>query len=619
MMDTDCRTNEASSGDEVFTIPRKVNVKRRKRTISSSTTSCSAATICSDKEAELQRTENKAKSSTSGKVRKKLPTEEERMAELENIPTANLAANMLEAAASLEQISATAGNLKGTYVRRIRDDAGKVRANTTELVKRTTVAGAQVALEKENSQLRAALNQALGEIDELKKRERQPAKVQSAGKNETAKGAQATEKAQTKKPKQLSTETCSRTEHSPEMAGEEQCHRAMQELKTLEKQVSALKDLVWKYTQAGQINRPQGTSQRDTSTQSRGNAGKVNKDGRERIKKEKRRADGRTPLEADHIKGDETPATRTLERDQDSAVTWSKVLGRKEKEAARKEKKRTDALARDKTPGRQRKRAPGSANEDSRKAKNPATKPAIKPPRRAAVTITVAPGSSRSCEDVLAIARKKIYLPDIGLPNVKIRHTVAGGIMVEIPGENSVAKADELADRLRRIFSGDGEIKVSRPTKRSELRISGLDATISNEEVAEAIATKCDCPVHEIRVGEIKKRSPRALGAVWVQCPSTVAKILADAGRITIGWIAARIEALRARPMTCFRCMERGHTARNCTSEQDRSKQCYNCGSEGHQAKACSATPCCPVCSADGRPAVGDILVLGDFNAKSTA
>ena len=120
---------------------------------------------------------------------------------------------------------------------------------------------------------------------------------------------------------------------------------------------------------------------------------------------------------------------------------------------------------------------------------------------------------------------------------------------------------------------------------------------------SEAIATKCDCPVNEIRVGEIKKRSPRALGAVWVQCPSTVAKILADAGRITIGWIAARIEALRARPMTCFRCMERGHTARNCTSEQDRSKQCYNCGSEGHQAKACSATPCCPVCSTDGRPA----------------
>ena len=92
----------------------------------------------------------------------------------------------------------------------------------------------------------------------------------------------------------MSIETCSKTEHSPEVAGEEQCHRAMQELRTLQKQVSALRDLMWKYMGARQINRPQGTSQTDTSTQSRGNAGKVSKNGRERIKKDKRRADGRT-------------------------------------------------------------------------------------------------------------------------------------------------------------------------------------------------------------------------------------------------------------------------------------------------------------------------------------
>ena len=153
MIDTDCRTKKASSGDEVFKIPKKTNIKRRKRTISFSTISGSEATICSDREAERQKTDSKARSSTLGKVRKKLPTEEERMAELRNTPTANLASNMLKVAPSLEQMAATAGNLKGTYVRRLRDDAGKVRANTTELVKRTTVAGAQVALENENIQL----------------------------------------------------------------------------------------------------------------------------------------------------------------------------------------------------------------------------------------------------------------------------------------------------------------------------------------------------------------------------------------------------------------------------------------------------------------------------------
>ena len=56
---------------------------------------------------------------------------------------------------------------------------------------------------------------------------------------------------------------------------------------------------------------------------------------------------------------------------------------------------------------------------------------------------------------------------------MRIRYTVAGGILIEVPGEESSAKADNLAAKL--IFPEDEGIKVPRPTKRSELRISGLD------------------------------------------------------------------------------------------------------------------------------------------------
>lgn len=70
----------------------------------------------------------------------------------------------MEVADSLEQMAPTAGNLKGTYVRRLRDDVGKARANATELAKRTTMAGAQVTLEHENLQLRAKLQKAEEEI-----------------------------------------------------------------------------------------------------------------------------------------------------------------------------------------------------------------------------------------------------------------------------------------------------------------------------------------------------------------------------------------------------------------------------------------------------------------------
>ena len=89
------------------------------------------------------------------------------MAELRHAPSANLAAK-LEVADDLERIAVTSGNLKGIYIRRLRDDAGKARASATELAKRTTAAGAQVALEQENLQLRVRLQQAMEEITELR-------------------------------------------------------------------------------------------------------------------------------------------------------------------------------------------------------------------------------------------------------------------------------------------------------------------------------------------------------------------------------------------------------------------------------------------------------------------
>ena len=91
---------------------------------------------------------------------KRLPTDVERQAELRHEPSAVLAANVLEAAASIEQMAATAKNLKGICVRRLRDDAGKARANVTELVMRTKATGSLVALERENIKLRAKLQQA---------------------------------------------------------------------------------------------------------------------------------------------------------------------------------------------------------------------------------------------------------------------------------------------------------------------------------------------------------------------------------------------------------------------------------------------------------------------------
>ncbi|KOC58734.1 hypothetical protein WH47_10102, partial [Habropoda laboriosa] len=50
---------------------------------------------------------------------------------------------------------------------------------------------------------------------------------------------------------------------------------------------------------------------------------------------------------------------------------------------------------------------------------------------------------------------------------------------------------------------------------------------------------------------------------------------LATVGRIKVGWCAARVEAHKARPMQCYRCLEVGHTQHRCTAES--STLCDRC------------------------------------------
>ena len=204
--------SEASSREE-FPLSRRTNSKRRKRTISSTTPSSSDVTI-SDNETDGRRTSTRPRAPPLTRASKRLPTEEERLAELRHAPSASLAVNILEVADSLEQMASTANNFKGTYVRRLRDDADKARANATELAKRTTMVGAQIALEQENLQLRAKLQQVNEEIAELRRKRHQPDKDEIGDRNRSA---VATEK-QTQPRKEIYPKPPKQTTRQPDLA-----------------------------------------------------------------------------------------------------------------------------------------------------------------------------------------------------------------------------------------------------------------------------------------------------------------------------------------------------------------------------------------------------------------
>lgn len=224
----------------------------------------------------------------------------------------------------------------------------------------------------------------------------------------------------------------------------------------------------------------------------------------------------------------------------------------------------------------------------------------IRPPRSAAVIITLT-ADSLTCAGIMAEARQKVRLEDMGISHVRPKIAATGAIILKVPCEDSASKADQLAQKLR-LALADKEVRISRPIKSAELRIVGVDESITRDDLAAAVAGAGDCPQDEIRVGEIR-RGASGLGAAWVKCPAVAARRLVDMGRVMVGWVAARVEALAPRPLQCYRCLESGHTRARCTVPVERSDRCYRCGRPGHVAGGCSAAPVCPLCSDLGRSA----------------
>lgn len=249
-------------------------------------------------------------------------------------------------------------------------------------------------------------------------------------------------------------------------------------------------------------------------------------------------------------------------------------------------------------------RAPTAGKQQTANARGEPTsskKRRIRPPRTAAVVVTPPQSGGLTLAETMAEARRRVKLSDIGITHLRPKVAATGAMILEIPGENSVAKADLLATRLKEVLEEKG-VKIHRPTKSEELRVSGLEDSVTSKEVAEAIAEAGGCKDIEVKVGGIRK-APSGLGAVWVQCPAAAAKKLAAVGRVMVGWVSARIEVLTPRPMHCYRCLEKGHTRRRCTAPTDRGDRCYRCGQLGHTAGLCNGTPQCPLCKDLGRPA----------------
>ncbi|XP_025155964.1 uncharacterized protein LOC112588883 [Harpegnathos saltator] len=178
-----------------------------------------------------------------------------------------------------------------------------------------------------------------------------------------------------------------------------------------------------------------------------------------------------------------------------------------------------------------------------------------RPPRTAAVGLK-GRGETFSYAEALLKARGEVSLNELGVEALRIRRAANGGRILEIPGPDGPARADLLAAKLREVL-GDSAT-VTRPIARGELRLIGLDDSVTTGKVTEVVADEGGCEVSDIRTGPIRQMF-NGMGSVWVQCPLVAALKLARLGSVRVGWVSARVILLKARPIQCFKCWGYGH------------------------------------------------------------
>jgi hypothetical protein len=249
-----------------------------------------------------------------------------------------------------------------------------------------------------------------------------------------------------------------------------------------------------------------------------------------------------------------------------------------------------------------------------KKGRKAATKPASpaapkaprapKNPKTLAVVVALKPEAAAkgaTYGDVLAKAKKSIgSLSVFGVGPAKFRTGVTGARIIELPKQTTAAQADQLAEKIGAAIGE--QAKVTRPVKTADIKVTGLDDSVTPEELRAALAEQAGCPVEQVKVGKVHA-GIRGVGAAFASCPVDAVRRLVEKNQITVGWSSASIQLIEQRPMRCYRCMGMGHPVQKCPSAKDRSNLCFRCGCEGHMAATCTAALRCAVCTAAGKPA----------------
>ncbi|XP_025267152.1 uncharacterized protein LOC112638881 [Camponotus floridanus] len=119
------------------------------------------------------------------------------------------------------------------------------------------------------------------------------------------------------------------------------------------------------------------------------------------------------------------------------------------------------------------------------------TKKILREKKRIPKTATI---SIKGCKEEFSYAealqkvRANISLKDLDIQNPRIRKGISGITIIEISGPENEEKANRLANEMQKMLAR--EALISRPCIKGELKLSGLDESITTDEIRRTVALK---------------------------------------------------------------------------------------------------------------------------------
>ncbi|XP_033308368.1 uncharacterized protein LOC117209980 [Bombus bifarius] len=141
---------------------------------------------------------------------------------------------------------------------------------------------------------------------------------------------------------------------------------------------------------------------------------------------------------------------------------------------------------------------------------------------------------------MLAAARDSVSLDRVGINEVRMRKTITGGVILEVPEDQEREKAADFAARLTRALDSNKDCVVT-PFRAAEARVTKIDMSATKEKIKNSLAKESGCKPEDVRLGEIRP-ARNGLGSVWIRGPAGAVRILAQASKVAIGWSTAKVD-----------------------------------------------------------------------------